>query len=184
MLRALLNKTALAAAIITAVGCSAAKPEKEIQEVYPIAFQRNAPEPAYNRLRWVYSPDPLPVAEPRRVASAAPAPALKPVFHLQLQNATYEEAARVLAAMSRYSSYCSSSLKNHKLNVNSLGTIDELAATLSQNTGVLFSVDHQTRAVRVVDRPYTARAEQPALFGGVQQYRQGSIAAEAREPSQ
>ena len=120
------------------------EPDKKKPEVFSISRTQLAPQPVYSRTRWVHPPSPLP---PRDLPDSE-AETIHPVFHLQLQDVTLEEAARVLAATSRYGSYCASTIADKKISVNSLGTTEELANIISKQAGIEVVVDHANRQVR------------------------------------
>jgi hypothetical protein len=82
------------------------------------------------------------------------------VFQLSLKATPLAEAARVLAATSRYTSYTDPSIASQKLTIESLGTIDELGQTIEQKAQVQVVIDHRNREVRFL--PPTG--EQPRLF--------------------
>ena len=132
-------------ALLSACGPTAKKWEQEKQiHVYGVAFRQLPPEPVYNRLRWVHLPEIL----PSRELPEADSPQIYPVFHLQLKNGNLEETAIILAATARYSSYCASSIARQKVNINLLGTIDELGSEIARRSGIHVVVDHVNKQVR------------------------------------
>lgn len=148
-------------ALITA-GCSGPKqkewkPEKE-RRAHSVAYRQLAPEPVYNRLRWVHAPDNLPA---RNSDATTTTPVIFPVTHLDLKGSTLEEAGRALASSARYTSFCSSSISGRRVTLSKLGTIDELAVSLSQAADVRVQIDHEGRAVRILPKPLP----QPAFYG-------------------
>jgi sulfite reductase beta subunit-like hemoprotein len=82
------------------------------------------------------------------------------VFQLNLKNVSMEEAARVLAATSRYQSYTDPSIAKQKITIENLGTIDELARLIERKAQVQVVVDHAGREVRFLP----ATGEPPKLF--------------------
>jgi hypothetical protein len=122
------------------------EPDKKVK-VYTVSSRQTLPQPPYNRLRWVNFPEPLP--EKSATTTTESVTVIKPVFHLDLKNTPLDEAALVLASTSRYTSSCPGSECSSTVTLTALGTIDELARELSRKTGVLFSVDHVRREVRV-----------------------------------
>lgn len=121
------------------------------------------PEPVYSRTRWTQPPEVLPQRERPGTSDADLAkagPPLRPVFQLNLKNVSMEEAARVLAATSRYQSYTDPSIAKQKITIESLGTIDELAHLIERKAQVQVVVDHTGREVRFLP----ATGEPPKLF--------------------
>ena len=127
------------------------KPETE-RRAFAVAPRQLAPEPVYNRLRWVHPPDVLPS---REIAQNA-APVILPVIHLDLKNSTLDQAAAALASSSRYSSFCASSIANRRISISKLGTIDELANEIEAVAKIRVQVDHQGHALRFFPKPTTA----------------------------
>ncbi len=159
-------KIGLAAMVLFMTGCSGPKqkewkPEKE-RRAHAVAYRQLAPEPVYNRLRWVHAPDNLPArsVDPSSDSDSA-APVIFPITHLDLKSATLEEAGRALASSARYTSFCSSSISGRRVTLSKLGTIDELAAALAQTADVRVQIDHEGKAVRILPKPLP----QPAFFG-------------------
>lgn len=149
----------LAAGLLAGVGCSSSdspewKPDRERTGYIP-AYRKHAPQPVYNRLTWVRPPSVMPA---RNVTSAAPE--ILPVFHLDLKNASMDEAAQILAATARFSSYCSSTIADRKITINRLGTIDELAEEISSAAGITVQVDRESQTVRFLPK----LAPQPEFF--------------------
>ncbi len=117
-------------------------------KAYLVSYRQTAPQPTYNRLTWVNSPDVLPSKElPQR-----PGERIMPIFHLELKNTPVDEAALVIAGTSRYTSTCSSSDCKHKVSLNTLGTTDELAEELAKKSGMHVIVDHDNGEIRVSGR--------------------------------
>lgn len=117
---------------------------RQDRKVYSIAVRQVAPEPVYKRVRQGYLPEPLPA----RTVRASNAPLILPVIHLDVQDVTLEEAAKVLASSARYSSYCASSIAAQRLSLSTLGTIDELATKIARTANVQVVVDHNNHEVR------------------------------------
>lgn len=122
-------------------------PERE-QKAYAMAYRQVAPQPVYNRLRWVQLPEVL----PERDTADTSAPTIFPVFHLDLKNASLDEASRTLAATARYDSFCSSSIAGKKISLNRLGTVDELANEIAESAGITVQVDHSMKTVRFLPK--------------------------------
>lgn len=119
--------------------------------------------PVYSRTRWSQPPEVLPNRE--RPGShdsdhAQEAPGLRPVFQLSLKNTSLEEAARVLAATARYSSYTDPAIARQKISIENLGTIDELGEDIERKARIQVLVDHRRKEVRFL----SATGEQPRLF--------------------
>ncbi len=158
----IIGKALCGALIIGALSnCSSTVKETPMApKVYSVSFRQTAPQPTYNRLRWVYSPEVLPE---RTVKSSEGAVRdVKPVFHMNLKDVPLDEAALVLAGTSRYTSVCQTTQCSQKVSINTLGTIDELAKELTKKSGVQFFVDHSHREVRV-DDSRIASSNVPAL---------------------
>lgn len=168
-----LRKTFAAALAVTALAsCGPTipqwKPYKE-QAFYGVAVRQLPPQPVYNRLRLVYLPEPLP-GKDLQVASYNK---ILPVFEFEIGDGTIEEASRVLAETARYTSYCSSVIADRKFSFVGLGTIDELAAAISQKAAINVVVDHVNREVRFLANgtisPFqsAARSDLPEAAGAV-----------------
>lgn len=127
------------------------------------SMRTTGPEPVYSRTRWTQPPEVLPQRErPGSSDSdlAKAGPPLRPVFQLNLKNVPLEEAARVLAATSRYQSYTDPAIAKQKITIVNLGTIDELARLIERKAQVQVVVDHVGREVRFL----APTGEQPRLF--------------------
>lgn len=133
---------------LAALGACAPKkkpfdPNKE-RKFFSVAVRQLPPEPVYNRLAVAYLPEPL----PSRSIVPASHTRLSPIFQFEMKNATLEQTARILANMSRYTSYCSSVIANRKINIIAVGTIDEIAEFIAAKAGINVSIDHANREVR------------------------------------
>jgi hypothetical protein len=118
-------------------------------------------DPVYVRTRWVHPPEVLPPRSGAATDSSRDGtPSLRPVYELNLKNATLEQTCKVLASMARYSSYTSPSLATQKFSFQNLGTIDELAQTIGQKAGIKVVVDHENKEVRFL----VQTALEPTLF--------------------
>lgn len=129
------------------------------------SFRTTAAEPTYSRTRWAHLPQVLPEREiPGESGSAergsVGGPPVRPVYQIALKGATLEETARVLGAMARYTSYTEPTLARRKFSVTMLGTIDEVAQSISDKAGIEVVIDHDNREVRFL----TPGAEAPRLF--------------------
>ena len=118
-------------------------PNKE-RKFFGVAVRKLPPEPVYNRLMTAYLPEPLPARTLKRASYSR----ISPVFQFEMKDATLEETARVLASMARYTSYTSSVIANRKINLVSVGTIDEVASVISSKAGISVKVDHANKEVR------------------------------------
>ncbi len=154
--------------LLTASGCT--KGPKEYQPysatkrtIFLPAVRSAGAEPVYARTRWTHPPEVLPQRErpgTKDSIEGRSAPMLRPVFHLELKNASLEETARVLAATSRYESYADPSIALHKITIENLGTIDELGQIIERKAQIQVVIDHQNKEVRFL----APTAEQPRLF--------------------
>ncbi len=139
----------IALSLVTAAsGCGATAVKKE-ERSYRVAVEQIPANPTYHRLRWVHLPDIKPYAHEQ---VSADVPAILPVINIDLENSTLEEAARVLAATGRYSSYCASSVAKRKLSIKAIGTVDELAREIAKRAQVYSSVDHENREIRFLEQ--------------------------------
>lgn len=116
-------------------------------ESYQVASRQLPPEPVYNRLTWVNLPVVYPAA---KVSPRNDRPQIFPVFHFSINNKPLCDAAHMLAGTARYSSYCSTLLKNQTVSLSALGTIDEIADKLEEHTQARVVVDHTNREVRLL----------------------------------
>ncbi|MCB0353697.1 MAG: hypothetical protein KDD64_09240 [Bdellovibrionales bacterium] len=148
----LISAILLSLSLVASSGCSTADTEsKKVPRVNRIAHSQLPPAPTYNRLRWVHAPETLPVRELQyQTAGIDQRPLLLPVIHFEIQDKSLREASQVLAAATRYGVYCSSLVAERKVTLNSLGTVDELAAEISQQTETRVVVDHSNKEIRVL----------------------------------
>ncbi len=164
----LINGFVVASLVASLVGCSGGvKPydpkSSQGRTLFLPSMRAVGPEPVYSRTHWFQLPEVLPQRErPGSSDSdlAKAGPPLRPIFQLSLKNAPLEEAARVLAATSRYSSYTDPSIAKQKITIENLGTIDELAALISRKAQIQVIVDHSAKEVRFL----SPTGEQPRLF--------------------
>src|SRR5688572_25205928 len=103
--------------LVTASGCVRGLAEYEPygrdRTLFMPAYRTAGAEPVYRRTRWVQLPEVLPEREmPGDDVRSGPGvgPAIRPVFHFAIKDATLEETARVLAALARYSSFTAPSI--------------------------------------------------------------------------
>lgn len=135
------------AALAVFTGCSTQDTGVEAHKErknFIFAVHQIAPEPVYVRSRYVLPPEVLPSRDPVATASQK----ILPIYRFDLKNASLDEAARTLAATSRYSSYCASSLARQPISITSLGTIDEIAQQIAKKAGITVLVDHSNHEVR------------------------------------
>ena len=158
-------------ALLTLVvaGCSStAVNNKTIErKTYTVAYRPYAPEPVYNRLRWVYSPDHLPskdIATPKSDKGS-----MAPVVHYRVKNAPLPEAIMILADVLRYSGECPDSLASVRVTLNTLGTADELASEISRVSGEQVVIDHRERVVRIASSVDAPPAPELYRDGGLDQ---------------
>lgn len=141
---------ALTALLLAGAGCSSKGPKEWKPEVerhlFGIAVRQDAPQPVYKRTRLVYPPSPL----PQPAVSRNAAPGIFPVIHLDLEDASLEEASRILGQSARYASYCASTIADQRITLSTLGTLDELASALEREANISVVVDHHNREVRFI----------------------------------
>lgn len=130
-------------------------PEKRAQ-VYSVASRRLAPEPVYNRIRLVYLPD----VKPGSLADSN-APTLPMRARLSLKNNTLEQAGIALAAIGNYQAYTASSIAKQKLSLEAVGSLDELGAQLSMQSGAHVVIDHPHRQIRILKQGYAPAEVEP-----------------------
>ena len=133
--------------MLLCVGCSSSSdtvaPEQTAQ-VYTYSGRQLAPEPVYNRLRWVELPDVVPSRESPKQSSVA----IQPVMRLSVDKVTLEELATLLANSVRYRSYCSGLIAHREVTLDLIGDVDELAAAIETAATIRVVVDHDAREVR------------------------------------
>lgn len=143
-------------------GQKAYDPHAGKRSVFLASVRQTAPEPVYNRLRWVHPPESLPDRDVRGAEAEAfqSAPPIRPVYHMTLKNASLLDASRVLAATARYEAFCAPSISEQKISIDNLGTIDELGSRISSLADINVVVDHDGRTVRFLAPEVT----EPRLF--------------------
>lgn len=117
-------------------------PPPAVKKDYRISQRQLAPEPVYNRLRWVQLPSVIPAAKRGK------SPLLLQVVSFNLENGTLEEAASMLAAATHYSTYCSSLIAKKTISFKGVGTVDNLAKEIANLAHISAVVDHNNREVR------------------------------------
>lgn len=122
---------------------------KKDMPAYTIATRQLPPEKPYSMTRWVRPPQVLP---PRQAPVRASSSYISPVVHYKVTDISLKEAALVLAATTRYRSYCSSLIADQRLTLDSLGTIDELAEEIETLAGIDVIIDHDSKEVRFLKR--------------------------------
>lgn len=142
------NITKLSAVAILAsgalLGCE--KPVAPPPEpTYRVAMRQLPPKPTYHRLRWVQLPETMPYNADQLGDEV---PAISPIISIDLNDSTLEEAARVLAATGRYSSYCAGAIAKQKISIKAVGTLDEIAAEIAKRAHIDTSIDHENHEVR------------------------------------
>lgn len=113
---------------------------------FGVAARQLPPQPVYNRLRLAYLPEPMPSSAKASYSETR----LSPIFQFEIDDATLEQAGRILGDMARYSSYTSSSIADQKISLAAVGTIDEVAKQLSESAGIKVVVDHRNKEVRLL----------------------------------
>ena len=132
------------------IACASQEPTgvKE-RETFTIATRQLPPEKPYSMTRWVRPPQVLP---PREAPVRASSSYISPVVHYKVTDISLKEAALVLAATTRYRSYCSSLIGDERLTLDSLGTLDELAEEIETLAGIEVVIDHDHKEVRFLKR--------------------------------
>jgi len=144
----------------TLFGCGPSLPQwqsKPERITYSVATRQIPPETPYNRLTWVRAPDNLPQRELPDVTgpdAAAASPLVLPVVEFSVRSITLEEAARVLAATTRYEAYAASSIAGRRITMHRLGTVDELAEEIAKSAGIQVVVNHATRTIHFLGNRY------------------------------
>lgn len=154
----------LAGFVFGTIGCGPKlnpEPKSEIK-LYTPRLTTTAPPPTYAKTRWVRPPEVLPQRDlpGRTQQSIQRAPSLRPIFSLSLKDVPLKEAARVLAATARYSSYTASSIADENITIESIGTIDELGDKIGILAGIHVVVDHKHKEVRFLG----AQPKTPQFF--------------------
>ena len=167
--------------IYTVLLCGCAQTEaghtpKAERETFLIASHQLPGDPVYNRVFMARPPEVMPKRGDEKVVPDA---SIIPVIHLDVQNSNLESVARTLADSMRYRSYTAASIANKKFSIDALGTIDELADTISNKAGVYVSVDHGNKELRVLPlktkaspQLYTKHAESKELHSGTKKTRE------------
>lgn len=133
----------------TICGCSKHEPKWNPEEgtpIYSVAFRKLPPDPVYNRVRFGYPPETMPV----RAAPEVRSNEIMPVIHLQVKNESLENTALILASSMRYRSYVASKVADKPVTLDRLGTLDELAEVLARRMNVRVWVDHGGRTMRIL----------------------------------
>ena len=153
--------------LVSIGGCAATtKPyqptSSKERTVFMPSLRTVAPEPIYARTRWVRAPQVLPQRDVPSLGNPElrDSPTLRPVFEINIKDATLEETARILSATARYSSYTAPSIANNKISLKNLGTIDELGRIIESKAQVQVIIDHENKEVRFLP----ASAQSPRLF--------------------
>lgn len=127
--------------------CSSSVEITPAKEVYQIAEQQLPHDVTYSRLRWVHLPATQPATILQR-ASDSVRPRLLPIVHLSIENKSLCDAATTLASLMRYTSYCSSQLKEEITSIEALGTVYELAEKIADNHAVKIVIDGENKEIR------------------------------------
>ncbi len=143
--------------IVFLVSCSSQKPPvAKTPPLYDTAKRQLAPEPVYNRLRWVHLPEVIPYKDnnkdKKKISKSQDSledrPMIFPIMNFDLKDGTLAEAAQMIGASASYRSYCDPSIADKRLSLNMLGTIHELANSISRLVDVEIIIDHSAREVR------------------------------------
>jgi len=129
------------------IACSSQIPVatiKKEKKAYSVAYRQIPPQPTYGATRWVRPPTTFPSRKFEDRSSSY----VSPVVHYKVTEAPLKEAALVLAAITRYKSYCSSAIADQKVTIDTLGTLDELAQEIEVLTGIKVVVDHDNKEIR------------------------------------
>jgi len=139
------------AIVISTLGCSA-KPKVEVEK-YPVVGRQIAPEPVYSRLTWSQIPQPIPPSVPVRDSKVrySNVPYFRPVIKVELKRSTLGEAIQALAQTMGYESSYPRELAKKKVQVNTVGTIEDSLKEIERQAGVRTEIDHERRIVRVID---------------------------------
>jgi hypothetical protein len=148
----------LLALILT--GCGSSEPLEPPAKTYRVSDRQLPPDPTYNRLRWVHLPETHPTRDLHPISHSS-RPKLLPIVHFSIENKPLCEAAAMLAALGRYSSYCSSLVKDRTITLKALGTIIELAERIEAEHPVQVIIDHDHRQVRFLAK----QGSQERFFG-------------------
>ena len=149
----------LIGALLLLTGCHrqmevyTAEENKPDVRVNRIAMRRIAPQPTYNRLRWVHPPEVLPARDAHERLDPT-RPKMLPVVHLEIEKTPLKEVALILGTATRYRTFCASLVENELVTMNKLGTLDELAESIEQQTPARVVIDHGTRSIRILGRNY------------------------------
>ncbi len=137
------------------------EPNEELR-LYETKLTKLPPPPTYSRTRWVRPPEILPQRDlpGRERKEVRQAPSVRPIFSLSLKKVSLSEAARVLAATARYSSYTATSISKQKVTIQDIGTIDELADKIAAIAEIHVVVDHEHKEVRFLE----AHAQAPRFY--------------------
>ncbi|MCB0328497.1 MAG: hypothetical protein KDD70_02505 [Bdellovibrionales bacterium] len=149
-MRVLFASLSIAAPLLLG-GCSSKEPIPEKEIVYRVSDRQLPPEDTYNRLRWVHLPETHPVRNLELVKHRN-RPKLLPVVHFTIEDGSICDAATMLAGLGRYSSYCSSLLKEKKISLNTLGTMEEIGLMIEEAHGISVVIDHENREVRFLSQ--------------------------------
>ena len=70
------------------------------------------------------------------------------MFQFEAENSTFDEVALILANTAKYSAHCDPDIANKKVSIITLGTIDEIAKEIENETGITVNIDHKNKEVR------------------------------------
>lgn len=114
------------------------------RRVHIFAVRQLPLAPTYNRIRTVHLAEPLPSRDNHPVSNRI----ITPVFQFEAENSTFDEVALILANTAKYSAHCDPDIANKKVSIITLGTIDEIAKEIENETGITVNIDHKNKEVR------------------------------------
>ncbi len=118
------------------------------RRVHIFAVRKHPLPPTYNRIKTVHLASPLPSRSEHPVSNKV----ITPVFQFEAQDSTFEEVALILANTAKYSVYCDPSIAKKEVSIVTLGTIDEIAAEIEREHGIVVKIDHVDKEVRFLGR--------------------------------
>jgi len=144
------------------LGCAATPApitNTKVQTVFDVPKRQLAPEPTYNRMRWVHLPAVMPMASrlnandrKSNARASLDQPMIFPIIHFELKEGTLMEASEMLGASTRYHSSVDSSIADKTISLDMLGTVHELANKISEIANIEVVIDHVGREIRFVPR--------------------------------
>ncbi|RMD85887.1 MAG: hypothetical protein D6808_04425 [Candidatus Dadabacteria bacterium] len=133
---------------------------KEEEPTFAYSVRKLPPEPVYNRLRWGNLPSPI--YSPQRPDPDAPL--ILPPVHFSLKRGTLKDAINMLAAITRYSTYCSEAVCNKRISLDAIGTVHELAQMIAKKADIEVAIDHANREISFL--PPASEEVKPSFYKG------------------